>query len=284
MIKSIDREHVIHYGEDALIMINKNNSPNGTIVCHKILNEEFPHAELVSQLENEFEICSVAKAECIRKVIQKTKVDNHTSITLEFIDGTDLNDLLQKNTVATISDKLILADKLAVAVSEMHRENIIHAQLNPTNIILEYITNKVFIIDFGIASKQNNTNVEQTFLKHSDIESLRYISPEQTGRINRNIDIRSDLYSLGVLFYKLFTGQTPFETNDPMELVYCHIAQTPVAPMVVNSQVPKIVSDIIMKLLAKNAEDRYQSAFGVHHDLEACIGHMKSGIDPDTIE
>ena len=284
MIKSIDREHVIHYGEDALIMINKNNTPTGSIVCHKILNEEFPHAELISQLENEFEICSVAKAECIRKVTQKTKVDNHTSITLEFIDGTDLNDLLQKNTVVTINDKLNLADKLAVAVSEMHRENIIHAQLNPTNIILEYITNKVFIIDFGIASKQNNTNVEQTFLKHSDIDSLRYISPEQTGRINRNIDIRSDLYSLGILFYKLFTGQTPFETNDPMELVYCHIAQTPVAPMAVNSQIPKVVSDIIMKLLAKNAEDRYQSAFGVHHDLEAYIGHVKAGINPDTIE
>ncbi|MCW3120609.1 MAG: hypothetical protein JWQ38_101, partial [Flavipsychrobacter sp.] len=283
MIKNIDRNNVINYGEDSVIVINKNNAPTGPVICHKILNEEFPSGELTAQLDNEFEICSITKVGCIRKVLQKTKIDNHSAIAMEFIDGMNLNELFEKHAIGSITDKIKLADKLAEAVSELHRENIIHAQLNPTNILVEYITNKVMIIDFSIASKQNNTNVEQIFLKHSDIDSLRYISPEQTGRINRNIDVRSDLYSLGVILYKLFTGKTPFETTDPMELVYYHIAQTPVAPILLDNTIPKVISDIILKLLAKNAEDRYQSAFGVHFDLEACINHMKADIDIGTI-
>ena len=110
-----------------------------------------------------------------------------------------------------------------------------------------------------------------TSFHEKEVEVLKYIAPEQTGRINRAIDIRADLYSLGIILYRLFTGELPFESEDGLELMYSHIAKTPVEPQLVNKELPKVISDIIMKLLAKNAEDRYQSAFGVKYDLEKCL-------------
>ena len=107
-------------------------------------------------------------------------------------------------------------------------------------------------------------------LRDSDVDALKYIAPEQTGRINRSIDNRADLYSLGVILYRLFTGELPFDDDEGRELIYAHIAKTPARPDAVNKKLPKVIADIIMKLLSKNAEDRYQSAFGVKYDLEKC--------------
>jgi serine/threonine protein kinase len=100
--------------------------------------------------------------------------------------------------------------------------------------------------------------------------SLAYISPEQTGRMNRALDYRTDFYSLGATFYELLTGKVPFDLKDAMELVHCHIAKTPIPVCEVNPDIPPILSDIVMKLMAKNAEDRYQSAWGLKADLEIC--------------
>ena len=286
MIKNIDLKNVIHYGEHSLIVFNNKSAEPGKDLCLKILNDEFSAPDIVSRLENEFEICSTSVSDHIRKVYKKETIDNHPALTLEYIDGTDLEKLLLRNIPIPITDKLKLAAGLAAAVSEMHRENIIHGQLNPSNILVEHVTNKVVLIDFDIATRRNNISIEQNFVKQPDIYELRYVSPEQTGRINRNIDARSDLYSLGAILYKLFTGNAPFETPDPTELVYSHIAVNPIAPGIVNLEVPQLVSDIILKLLAKNAEDRYQSAFGVHYDLEvACnlpVGASQAPIELAT--
>ncbi len=109
------------------------------------------------------------------------------------------------------------------------------------------------------------------------------MSPEQTGRMNRSIDYRTDYYSLGVTFYEMLTRQLPFPSNDPMELVHCHIAKIPTPPHLVNPEIPQVVSEIVMKLLAKNAEDRYQSALGLKYDLELCLTQLLSTATPNFI-
>ena len=153
----------------------------------------------------------------------------------------------------------------------MHKENIFHRCIHPSNILIEQSTHKVFFIDFGLASEGNVFDEGLTSGHDTDIEVLKYTAPEQTGRINRTIDYRADLYSLGIVLYRLFSGELPFESADGLEFIYAHIAKTPVRPDVINKELPKVIGDIIMKLLSKNAEDRYQSASGIKYDLDNCI-------------
>lgn len=105
---------------------------------------------------------------------------------------------------------------------------------------------------------------------------MAYISPEQTGRMNRAIDYRTDFYSLGATFYELLTGKLPFESTDILELIHCHIAKQPVAPHKLNAEIPVAVSAIVMKLMAKTAEERSKSAFGLKADLEQCLHQLQS--------
>ena len=105
--------------------------------------------------------------------------------------------------------------------------------------------------------------------------TLAYLAPEQTGRMNQSIDYRTDFYGLGVTLYELLTGRLPFQSEDPMELVHCHIAQSPVPPDQIEPGIPSVVSAIVLKLMAKNAEDRYQSARGLKHDLAQCLAQWQ---------
>ncbi|MBN3927649.1 AAA family ATPase, partial [Nostoc sp. NMS4] len=133
---------------------------------------------------------------------------------------------------------------------------------------------QVKLIDFSIASLLPKETQE---IKNLNVleGTLAYISPEQTGRMNRLIDYRTDFYSLGVTFYELLTGELPFPSNDAMELVHCHIAKMPDCVSDMKSEIPKVVGEIIRKLMAKNAEDRYQSALGLKHDLEKCLSQLE---------
>ncbi len=164
--------------------------------------------------------------------------------------------------------------RLAIAITEIlgriHAANIIHKDINPSNIVLNLDTGVVKFINFGIATQFSRTN--PTFKSPHLLEgTLAYLSPEQTGRMNRLLDYRTDFYSLGITFYELLTGNLPFRANDVLELVHCHIAKQPPAPHVINAEIPKPVSEIVLKLMAKNAEDRYQSAWGIKADLETCF-------------
>ncbi|WP_413773993.1 serine/threonine protein kinase [Nostoc sp. MG11] len=177
--------------------------------------------------------------------------------------------------------------KLAIDITEIlgriHNVNIIHKDINPGNIVFNLDTGVVKIIDFGIATQFNRTN--PTFKSPHVLEgTLAYISPEQTGRMNRWLDYRTDFYSLGVTFYQLLTGQLPFPTTDILELVHCHIAKSPVLPYELNAAIPKAVSDMIVKLMAKNAEDRYQSAWGIKADLEICDRQFAQSGQIDRIQ
>ncbi|MEG5140403.1 AAA family ATPase, partial [Microcoleus sp. A6-D4] len=160
---------------------------------------------------------------------------------------------------------------------------IIHKDIKPANILINPETKQVKLIDFSIASllpRETQTLVNPNVLEGT----LAYISPEQTGRMNRGIDYRTDFYSLGVTFYELLTGVLPFPSNEPMELVHCHLAKA--APLVheINPEIPPVFSEIVSKLMAKNAEDRYQSALGLKFDLENCLTQIQETGSIDSFD
>ncbi|MEH1783419.1 MAG: AAA family ATPase [Nostoc sp.] len=169
---------------------------------------------------------------------------------------------------------LKIAIEITSKLAQIHTHHIVHKDIKPQNILINLETNQVKIADFGIAAFIPYQ--QQIVSSSSRIEgSLPYLSPEQTGRMNRGIDHRSDLYSLGVTFYEMLTGQLPFQGKDPLEWVHCHIAKSPLYPNKLNSDIPQMLCEIIMKLLSKVAEQRYQSALGLQFDLEKCLKQLE---------
>jgi serine/threonine protein kinase len=170
---------------------------------------------------------------------------------------------------------LRLAIGLSSAIGHLHRRGIIHKDIKPANVLVNSVTGQCWLMGFGIASRlprERQSPEPPEFVAGT----LAYMAPEQTGRMNRSIDSRSDLYSLGITLYEMLTGNLPFTASDPMEWVHCHIARQPVAPSERLKNVPAAVSAIIMKLLVKTAEERYQTAAGVEHDLRRCLAEWET--------
>jgi PAS domain S-box-containing protein len=164
---------------------------------------------------------------------------------------------------------LKIAGQLPLILAELHRRDVIHQQINPRSILIHPVSCEACLVDFSLASRTSHgihPPVSLTVLR----SGLPYMSPEQTGRTNRAIDYRTDFYSLGVTFYEVLTGSPPFQSNSPLELIHWHIAKTPQPPTELDSAIPEPLSQILMTLLAKTAEERYQSAQGLREDLEIC--------------
>jgi serine/threonine protein kinase len=161
------------------------------------------------------------------------------------------------------------------ALGKAHRRGLVHKDIKPANIFVNRTTGEVRLTGFGIASRLLR---ERPALEPPETiaGTLAYMAPEQTGRMNCSIDARSDLYSVGITLYQILTGSLPFTASDPMEWVHCHIARKPMAPSERLKNIPAPVSHIIMKLLAKTAEERYQTAAGVERDLRRCLGEWEA--------
>ena len=180
-----------------------------------------------------------------------------------------------------LSTFLLLAEALAAALRGLHERGLIHRDINPLNILVNDSMSQVRLTGFGVTSRllrERQAPAPPEFIAGT----LSFMAPEQTGRMNRYIDSRSDLYSLGVTFYQMLTGRLPFTASDPMEWVHCHIARAPVPPREQLATIPEPISQLVMKLLAKNAEDRYQTAAGLEADLRRCLAEWQSHgcIDP----
>jgi len=244
----------------------KDNQP----VILKMLKQDYPTPAELTRYQQEYEITHDFDLAGVIKAYAIEKYQNTLIIILEDFGGNSLKQLMANRPI-TIKAFLPIAIQIADNLGNIHAANIIHKDINPSNIVVNVDTQQLKIIDFGIASRLPREN--PTLKNPEQLEgTLAYLSPEQTGRINRSMDYRTDLYSLGVTFYELLCGQLPFTATDAMELVHCHIAKQPTPPS--GPDIPPIVSDIIMKLLEKNAEDRYQSAFGVKADLEECLKNL----------
>jgi serine/threonine protein kinase len=165
------------------------------------------------------------------------------------------------------------AVSIVESLADIHAAGIIHKDLYPFSIVSNPATGEFKIGNFDIATMLSRESPE---LKRplAITGPLAYMSPEQTGRMNRTIDYRTDFYSLGVVFYEMLTGRLPFDASDVMELVHAHLAKTPAAPCALNPAVPPAVSDLVMKMMAKAPEDRYQSALGLKQDLDRCLQHL----------
>ncbi|MEZ5557237.1 MAG: ATP-binding protein [Pseudomonadales bacterium] len=191
--------------------------------------------------------------------------DAEQRIIFEDVGGTSLRELIRDDTLAP-DERLDVAIALTAALQSIHDEGVIHRDLNPGNVIVGEAPDDVHLIDFGLATLAPR---EYPQGEHDGQLSgtLPYVSPEQTGRVNRVVDYRTDLYSLGATLYALFCGQPPFTSSDPLELIHAHIASTPKPLNAVQAQVPRWLSDVVQKLLAKQPEERYQSASAVRDDL-----------------
>ncbi|MBD0343865.1 MAG: serine/threonine-protein kinase PknK, partial [Coleofasciculus sp. Co-bin14] len=238
-------------------------------VILKFLKDDYPTPEQTIRYKQEYKITHNLNLKGVIKAYSLEKYQNSLVIIFEDFGGESLK-ILMNNKTFNLKEFLFFAIKSSKILSEIHRRHIIHKDINPSNIVFNPNTKKLKLIDFGISSILSRENPT---LKNPNIleGTLAYISPEQTGRMNRSLDYRTDFYSLGATFYELLTHQLPFDATDAMELVHCHLAKQPIPPHELNPEIPQAVSNIVMKLLAKTAEERYQSAWGLKADLEECL-------------
>lgn len=247
---------------------------NDQPIILKILKENYPTPLEITRYQQEYEIIRSFNVDNIVKAYDLKRHENSLVMLLEDFGGQSLKLLLSQGQLS-IEDFLNIAIKTTESLAAIHQANVIHKDINPSNIVYNPQTGQLKIIDFGISTRLSQEFM--TLLPPHQLEgTLAYIAPEQTGRMNRGLDYRSDFYSLGLTFYELLTNQLPFKTTDPMELVHCHLAQKPLPAYKIIPDLPLAVSNIIDKLLAKTPEDRYQSDWGIKTDLETCLNQLNT--------
>ena len=233
-----------------------------------------PNSLTAARLTNEFEMGKTFRHDNIIRYIDLVQQDAQVFLVSEYFESMPLDAYIAENDFE-IEDFLTIARQLTEAISEIHRNNRIHQLITPSNILINPETKQVKIAGFGRATYDYETKGD---INHF-IDSVAYLSPEQTGRMNRMVDYRTDFYSLGITLYQMLTGHLPFDdrdTMDTLELVHCHLARPVTPPHHLNTRIPEAVSQIEMKLLAKTAEERYQSANGLKIDLSRCLDQLRS--------
>jgi serine/threonine protein kinase len=227
-----------------------------------------PSRSSLDRLTHEFGLKDELDEEWAVRPLELVRDGDRTVLVLEDNGGEPLDRLLVAP--LQVGHFLHLAITIAGTLGKVHRRGLIHKDIKPANILVNRTTGAVKLTGFGIASRltrERPAPAPPEFIAGT----LAYMAPEQTGRMNRSVDSRSDLYALGVSLYQMLTGALPFSASDPMEWVHCHIARQPVSPSERSENVPAPLSAIIMKLLAKTPEERYQTAVGVEGDLRRCL-------------
>jgi predicted ATPase/signal transduction histidine kinase len=270
----------IYSGSKTLVYRGIREQDQKSVVL-KLMRNEYPTFAEIAQFRNQYIITKNLDLPGIVKTYNLENYRNSYVLVMEDFGGISLQkwrleDKEKKENWLSLNEFFPIAIKIASTLEELHRDaygglglRIIHKDIKPANILINPTTDEIKLSDFSIATLLPR---EIQFVTNPNIleGTLAYISPEQTGRMNRGIDYRTDFYSLGVSFFQLLTGQLPFTSQNAMELIYSHIAKQPLQASRINFNIPPILSDIISKLMAKNAEDRYQSALGLKHDLEMC--------------
>ena len=268
---------LIHRGENSVIYFDASKKyPKPSII--KVLVEEYPDENKIAQFHNEYEFLKNVDIKGVRKAYDKIHTaDNRHALVLEYIVGKTLQETFSKK-LPSIPHFLEISIQISEILLQLHQRGIIHKDLNINNLIIDESLQNVTLIDFGNSSK---IKLKERHLGNPNTleGTLPYISPEQTGRMNRIIDHRTDLYSFGVTMYRLITGVLPFVSEEGIALIHAHISKTPKAPHLIRTEIPEVISEIILKLLSKNAEDRYQSAYGLQQDLKKCLEEFQAQVN-----
>jgi serine/threonine protein kinase len=265
-LSGYDLGEQLHHSERTLVF--RAARKDGRQVAIKAPANPQPSELELARFGAEYQIGREIVHQGIVRVLGLEQAGHRPALVLEDFGGQSLAETLAEGPLE-LEAFYDLAIQLAEAIGELHHRGVTHKDINPANIIHNPRTGQIKLTDLSIATVLKREDL-RTVDPHVLEGTLRYMSPEQTGRMNRSIDYRTDFYSLGVTLYEMLVGRVPFDAEDPLELVHAHIARTPTAPSQVNPRVPAALSEVVMKLLAKTADDRYQSAAGLLADLRRC--------------
>lgn len=240
----------LHESATTLVLRAKQEC-DGLPVILKILNIHSPGPEALAQFDQEFSIASSLKTKGVMKANELTKAEGKLLIIYEDFGGEFLQQIIQAKPLS-IEEGLSVAIKIIDCLNEVHAANLIHKDINPGNIICNEATGELKLTGFGLTGVLGEQRLDYD-INSQLMSSLAYISPEQTGRMNRTIDHRSDFYSFGVTLYEMLVGEKPFSASDPLEMVHSHIAKPAPLACEQRASVPVQLSRIIKKLLEKNA-------------------------------
>ncbi|MCP4130836.1 MAG: serine/threonine-protein kinase PknK, partial [bacterium] len=279
MKKILDYEIIEHIDEtvNSIVYRGRKGREKGTVII-KVHNLENSSLSKIARFKQEYEIIKNLNFEGILKTYDIIETGNRIALVLEDFEGSSLKTVMRERDRQTGGGETRFFLETAISISDivgtLHKNNVIHKDIKPHNILINPGTGMLKLIDFGISSELSHEN-EEIYNRNTIEGTLVYMSPEQTGRLSRGVDYRTDIYSMGITFYEMLTGTVPFCSKDPLEIIHAHIAKKPTPPVEINSSIPPVVSDIVMKLLAKSVEDRYQNSFGVMADLAECLGQFK---------
>ncbi|MEX5748059.1 diguanylate cyclase [Massilia sp. X63] len=273
-----DHEIIEHLHESARSLVYRARAADGATLIVKLPRQAAPSFEQLAQFKREYAIARRCRHPGVVRPLGLQLHRGRWTMVHEDIGGLSLDKLLRAHTASgearaqpglPLDDFLEIALQLCAALEEVHRQGVIHKDINPSNLVWNAERRLLQLIDFGIASELPHEN--QGIVDPAALEgTLRYMAPEQTGRMNRRVDYRADFYALGATFYELLAGQPPFAVEDEMELVHCHIARAPDCSHPAFDGLPGRLLAIVQRLLEKNAELRYQSLQGLRGDLESC--------------
>ncbi|MGY3496367.1 ATP-binding sensor histidine kinase [Bradyrhizobium sp. USDA 4502] len=261
-----DGERIFYRG------VQRGNSGRGNVLI-VLPAAEYPTAAALERFTHEFRLRDELDPAWSVRPLGLIRDGSRTGLMIEDSGGEPLDCLL--DAPMEIESFLHLAARITLALGKLHQRGLVHKDIKPANIIVNRATGDVRFTGFGLASRLPRERQPPETIAGT----LAYMAPEQTGRMNRSIDSRSDLYALGITLYRMLTGALPFSASDPMEWVHCHVAKNPVPPGARLNNVPAPVSAIIMRLLAKAPEDRYQTAAGLEHDLRYCLAGAQGRLD-----
>ncbi|WP_437590740.1 protein kinase domain-containing protein [Sorangium sp. So ce1000] len=267
-VSGVALDVLVHQGIETALYRGRRRG-DGAPVAVKVTQSDYPTFRQLARLRREHAILRDLSMPGVPRALDLLPHGRGLALVLEDLGPTSLADLIARRGRLDAKTTLCIAAPLVRTLDALHRQHIIHKDIKPRNVMIDEATLSPRLVDFGIAAR-----LAQETQEASAMEGLEgtpaYIAPEQTGRMNRPVDRRSDLYALGVTLYHMLTGATPFQAADATEAIHAHLTRVPAPPHAVVKDVPRGLSDVVMRLLAKAPEDRYQSARGLLADLEEC--------------
>ena len=248
-------------------------SSTGDKVVLKYQNTQYPSVDLNARWLHEYEVLSSIDSEWVLKARGIERINNGLMLVLENFSYVSLAELVADGS-RCLASRIQLAIQMCCALGDVHKNHLVHNDISPKNILVDLKQSKIKLCDFGLSTRLTR---ELPHPKRHHLQgTLDYVSPEQTGRTNLDVDYRSDLYSLGVTLYELFSGRKPFVFDDSLALLHAHIARLPESPITFNPEIPPVLAKIVLRLLAKFPGDRYQSSYGLQRDLKKCLAEMET--------